>query len=180
MILVYMHLYWLKDKRYCWQLSSISRLQAILLLYRTWHLEEAGHYTGNYVSKQTPPAVRSNEKRKTIPQIPVIICAHAASEYCFLAASVCLSVCVTVRTISQKLLIRNWCNLVWICPMVNAKSTWRLMTFDLDLWPWVIFSYFFPSQALSFEFFKLAASFSVWMYIFRISIGHLRVSRSWG
>jgi len=54
----------------------------------------------------------------------------------FLAASVCAS----VRKKSRKLglLIRNWCNLVWIC-------------------------------AVSFKLFKLATSFSVWGYIFKIS-----------
>jgi len=50
----------------------------------------------------------------------------------FLAASVCLF----VRTKSRKLPIRDRCNLVWMCPKVNAKSVSKLVTLDLDLWPW--------------------------------------------
>jgi len=56
----------------------------------------------------------------------------------FLAASVCVS----FRTKSQKLLIGNWCNLVGMCPMVNARSGWKLVTFDRDIWPWELFAYF--------------------------------------
>jgi len=51
-------------------------------------------------------------------------------------------VCVSVSTKCRKLPIRNWCNLVGICPMVSARSAWKLVTFDLDLWTWEIFSYF--------------------------------------
>jgi len=66
------------------------------------------------------------------------------SRYCFCRRlCVCLSVCVSVRTKSRKLLIRSWCNLVGICPKVNNGSVWKLVTFDLDLWPWELFSYFF-------------------------------------
>jgi len=54
------------------------------------------------------------------------------------------SVCVSVRTKSRKLLIRNWCNLVGVCPMVNARSGWKLVTFDLEL-----FSYFFHLPCIS-------------------------------
>jgi len=62
----------------------------------------------------------------------------------FLTASVCAS--VSVRTKFRKLLVRNWCNLVEICPMVNARSALKLMTFDLDLWLWELFSYVFNSD----------------------------------
>jgi len=51
----------------------------------------------------------------------------------FLAASLCESVRLSVRTKSQKLLIINRCNLVGMCPMVNARSASKLVTFDLDL-----------------------------------------------
>jgi len=57
-----------------------------------------------------------------------------------LSVSVCVRLCF--RTKSRKLLVGNWCNLVGICAMGNARSGWKLMTFDLDLWPWVLFSYF--------------------------------------
>jgi len=51
---------------------------------------------------------------------------YAASRYCFWRR-------LSVRTISRKLLVGNRCNLVGICPMVNARSDWKLVTFDLDL-----------------------------------------------
>jgi len=50
-----------------------------------------------------------------------------------------------------------------------AGNRWGLIGISVHLWPWVIFSYFLPIQALSFECLKLAASFSVWRYIFRRS-----------
>jgi len=65
--------------------------------------------------------------------------------------------------------MRNWCNLVGICPMWNAKSGWKFVTFDLDIWPWELFSYFFLIWAILFEWLYLATSFSVWKYIFGIS-----------
>jgi len=82
---------------------------------------------------------------------------------------VCLWVCVSVRRKSRKLLVGNRCNLVGICPMGDAKSDWKLVTFDLDLWPWELFSYFLKIQAIYFEWLDLATSFSVWRHIFRIS-----------
>jgi len=51
---------------------------------------------------------------------------YSASRYCF--GSVCLSVCASAHTKSRKLLIRNCCNLVGICPVVNARSVWTLVT----------------------------------------------------
>jgi len=99
---------------------------------------------------------------------------------------VCLSVCVlftcelamsryfwwhlfvhlSIHTNSRKLLIRNWYNLVEICPMVNARIDWNLvaLTFDRE-------SYFCTSstQAIYFEWLGLVTLFSVWRYIFRIS-----------
>jgi len=38
---------------------------------------------------------------------------------------------------------QNRCNSVSIRPMVNARSGWKLVTFDFKLWPWELFSYFF-------------------------------------
>jgi len=88
--------------------------------------------------------------------------------------SVCVSVCLSICLKSRKLLTRNWCNLVEICPTINAKSVWKLVIFDLDLWPWELWSYFriFPAQVIPFEWLYLANSFLVWGYIFR-------TSRSW-
>jgi len=77
----------------------------------------------------------------------------------FLAACVCVFVYV-------RLLITNWCNLVGIWAMVNAKRWRNLATFDLNLWSWELFSYFFSTQAL--PWLDLATSLSVWRYIFRI------------
>jgi len=57
------------------------------------------------------------------------ICAHGASRYCFRRRP---SVCVSVRAKSRKLPVANWCNLVGICPMVNARGVWKFVTFDLD------------------------------------------------
>jgi len=108
----------------------------------------------------------------------IITCTHAASKYCFcrhLCLCICASVCVSVCTKSWKLLIRNWCNLVGICPMVKARSVWKLVIFDLDFSPWDIFPNF--SNSSSFECLKLAASFSAWRYILEY-LSHLRVSRS--
>jgi len=78
---------------------------------------------------------------------------------------VCLCVRLSVRTKSRKLLIRNWCNLVEICPMVNARGGSKLVTFDFDLWSWELFSYFLNSGYIL----HLATSFSVCRYFFRIS-----------
>jgi len=85
--------------------------------------------------------------------------------------SVCLYVCLFVCTKSRKLLIENWCKLVRICPVVNARSGWKLVTFDLDLWSWELVWYF---------------SFYIWSVIRRFEgtfsqyLNHLRVARSWG
>jgi len=109
------------------------------------------------------------------------LCAScAASRYCFwqhlcicvcVSASVFLSVCLhkISKTIDQKL-----CNLVGICCSVNAGSGWKLVTFDLDLWPWDIFIFssfanHISSTVISFKCLNLATSFSIWRYIFRIS-----------
>jgi len=69
-------------------------------------------------------------------------CMHAVSRYWFWRR---LCVCLSVRRKSRILLIRNWCNLVGMCLMANARSDWKLVTFDLDLWPWELFSYFSSS-----------------------------------
>jgi len=67
---------------------------------------------------------------------------YAASRYCFWRRlSVCLCICASVRTKSRKLLVRNWCNLVAICPTVNARSIWKLVTFDVNLWPRKLLGY---------------------------------------
>jgi len=41
-------------------------------------------------------------------------------------------VSVSVRTKSRKLLVGDRCNLVGICPVMNARSVWKLEIFDLD------------------------------------------------
>jgi len=75
---------------------------------------------------------------------------------------------MSVHTKSQKLLLRTWCNLVGVCPMVNARSDWKLMTFDFDLWPWGLFFYL-SIHAIYFEWLYWETSFSVWRYVFIIS-----------
>jgi len=45
---------------------------------------------------------------------------------------VCECVCLFAQNL-KKLPISNQCNLVGICPTVNARSVWKLVTFDLDL-----------------------------------------------
>jgi len=87
---------------------------------------------------------------------------------------VCMSACVSVCTKSRKLLVRNRCNLVGLCPMGDFRSGWKLVIFDLDFWPWELFSYFLfamymSSSSKSFEYLSVATSFSVWRYMFRIS-----------
>jgi len=77
-----------------------------------------------------------------------------------------VSVCLSVRTESRKLLTRNWFNLVGICPMGNARSGSKLATFDLDL---NIESCLCTPRAIYFEWLDIATSFSVWRYIFRLS-----------
>jgi len=54
---------------------------------------------------------------------------------CTLRAGIVLaaSVCVSVRTKSRKLPVRNRCKLVGICPAVNVGSDWKLVTSDLYL-----------------------------------------------
>jgi len=58
---------------------------------------------------------------------------------------------------------------VRICPMVNARSAWKLVTFWL--WPLTLRAVFvfFIIRAIPVEWLYLATSFSVWRYIFRIS-----------
>jgi len=90
---------------------------------------------------------------------------------CVLRAGI--GVCVSAQK-SRKLQIRNRCNLVGICLMVNARSGWKLVTFDCDLWPWELFLDFsfamhISSTVGSFECLYLATSFLVWRYNFRIS-----------
>ena len=58
------------------------------------------------------------------------------SGYCF--NPVCLCVSASVHKKTEKLLIRNWCNVVVTC-VVKARTDWLLVTFDLDVWPWAIF-----------------------------------------
>jgi len=115
---------------------------------------------------------QQSARRNAFPQVTtMIICAHAATSYCFWRR---LCVCLSVCSKSRKLLVRNWCNLIETCPMVNARSVWNVVTFDPDLWPWELFSYFLFGIHISyiigsFECRNLATSFSVQRYIFRIS-----------
>jgi len=76
---------------------------------------------------------------------------------------VCLCVYVSVRTNLENC----WSEIVAICLMVNARSAWKLVTFDLE-------SYFrsLSIQAVYCEWLDLAAPFLVWRYIFRISKSH--------
>jgi len=67
----------------------------------------------------------------------------------------------------------NCWGLIGICVMITLEVIWSFWHFDLDLWPWDIFIFFWI-QALSFEFLKLAAS--VWRYVFIIYLGYLQVS----
>jgi len=107
---------------------------------------------------------------------------YAASRYCFWRR---LCVRLSVRTPSRKLLIRNWCNSVGIWNTASARSVWKMMTFDNDLWPWEIIFIFFATRATTIQWLDLAISFSVWRCIFTISISLLRakvtgtMSRSW-
>jgi len=57
-----------------------------------------------------------------------------------LAASLRRPMSVCLHKISKT---RSWCNLVVICAMVNARSGWKLVRFDLDIWLRELFSYFF-------------------------------------
>jgi len=93
------------------------------------------------------------------------------SRYCFWQH---LCVCAFVCTKSGKLLIRSWCNFEGICSMGNARNVSKLVTFDLDLGPWELYSYFsfavyVSSTVKSFKCLNLATSFAVWRYIFGIS-----------
>jgi len=86
--------------------------------------------------------------------------------------------CVSVRTKPWKLLFWNWRNLVGICPMTNARSGSKLVTFDRNLWHWGLFSYFSIHNGFTWQL-------QVWRYIFRISRSPSSfqvmglISRSW-
>jgi len=75
---------------------------------------------------------------------------------------------VSVRRKSRKVRVGNWCNLVEICPTGDGRSDWKLVTFDLDLWPWGLFSYFFDSGYIFLKVWRSNFVFS-WRHIFRIS-----------
>jgi len=101
----------------------------------------------------------------------------------------------SVRRKSRTLLIGNRCNLVWICPMGNARNFGSLRHLTLTITKFVLtyFRTFWMSQillhlllhllhntlraifvlfqfrAIYFECLDLPASFSVWRHIFRIS-----------
>jgi len=49
------------------------------------------------------------------------------------------SIFMSVRTKCRKLTVKIECNSVGIWITVNAGSGWKLVTFDLDLWPWELF-----------------------------------------
>jgi len=60
-------------------------------------------------------------------------CQLCCEQLSLLAAFVCVfCLCVCPPKIS-KTTDQNWCNFVGICPIVNARSGWKLVTFDLDL-----------------------------------------------
>jgi len=60
--------------------------------------------------------------------------------------------------------------------MVNARSVWKLVTFDLHFWPWELFLYFLKIQAIYFEWLDLASSF--W-HTSSDYLGHGLVLRLW-
>jgi len=70
---------------------------------------------------------------------------RAGSVFGGVCESVSLWVCALSAENIELLLVGNRCNLVEICQMGNARSVWKLVTFDLDFWPWELFSYFFNS-----------------------------------
>jgi len=90
----------------------------------------------------------------SVVKLPVLFtCAHAASRYCIWQ---CLSVCL-----SRKILIRNRCNLVGICFVVNAINDWKLEIFDRDLKSYFRIFYLpcICYLLLSFECLNIATSF---------------------
>jgi len=58
----------------------------------------------------------------------------------FLVASVC--------TKSRQLPVGNWCNLVGICPTVNTRSGYKLVTFDLERYFGIFSAYTFRMALL--------------------------------
>jgi len=62
--------------------------------------------------------------------LSIITCAPAMLQAGTVFGSVCLSVCLCIgphkilKTVYQKL---NWCSLVGICPIMNARSGWKLV-----------------------------------------------------
>ena len=72
-----------------------------------------------------------------------LICHSIEAGIVYQRPSVCLSLCAceTVRTKTEILLSRNWCNLLRICVTVNHRSDKISLTCDLDLRPWELFSY---------------------------------------
>jgi len=71
----------------------------------------------------------------------IFICADAANRYCFWQRlSLSLSVSLSSYIDFRPLVFVIFCG---HCPMGNAKSDWKLVTFDIDLWPWKLFLYFF-------------------------------------
>jgi len=118
---------------------------------------------------------RTHVHRRLPVDFHLVTCASYARQAGTVFGNVCASVCMSVCTKSRKLLLRNQCNLVGICLMGNARSTWKLTTFDLDLWPWELFSYFFYSGYT----FTMAWPRN---FIFGMEIhllGNCSVSRSW-
>jgi len=97
---------------------------------------------------------------------------YLRDSYCFwrrlrVRVSVCCaSVCShkISETTEQKLMY-----LVEICTMVNARSGWKSVTFDLALWPRESYFRICSVQAIPFEWLYLATSFSVRRFIFKIS-----------
>jgi len=81
-----------------------------------------------------------------------------------------VSLCASVRRKFEKLPVGRRCSLVGIWAMVNVRGGWKLVTFDLDLWPWELFPYFFNSG----NNFWMALLYS--NSIFGMGI-HLRISR---
>jgi len=77
----------------------------------------------------------------------IFTCAPAILRAGSFFGGVCVRVCSSVRTKSRKLPFRNRCNLIGIRTMVNARRCRKLVTLDVALWPWKIFSSFLNSSS---------------------------------
>ena len=73
--------------------------------------------------------------------LPVQLLCKAGIIFSRVCMSVCVSVYLTVGTKTKKTLIRNSCNLVGMCVIMNPMSIRILVAYVLEPWPWELFSY---------------------------------------